>query len=391
MKEVTEGEDFKTLSSELDAAVLDARKALKPFLVRGMELERSHLRTAVIKAVATSLPLIAELLLAYVDGEAYGKHTLVNDFLTMHRDEVLSYLGSTVQEFTDIYLEGNQLDTLPATAAFTTTQQASTRADGEYNDVSMLDEASLLQIEEEIEGSPQRIRPNLRQPSQEAQEETRAPPGHVTPLRADCPTFRPIINGYETCLQALRTFVSSLANAKEAYHKTIDENAKQARIAKVIGSQNKSQHYDNVAEINESEETATPATLASLTYQKIEGKTKPIRQDVASVKSDNLKLSNKIARLEKELQKLKTPSKESRGAGSGAASQKKSTQQSKEPSTSPSSTPRHGRGRGGAAKGNASQEKSSNCGSRRLKSKSPSNREKKRRSKSKRKSKSKEN
>lgn len=43
--------------------------------------------------------------------------------------------------------------------------------------------------------------------------------------------------------------------------------------AKVMRSQNKSQNYDDVAEITEGEDTAAPATLATLTDQRIKDKT----------------------------------------------------------------------------------------------------------------------
>ena len=136
MKEISKSPDYTALSSELDAAVTEARKTLKPFIVRGMELEREHLRLSAMKAVASALPSLAELLLAYVDGESYGKHTLVRDFITLHQDEVMSYLGISNQDFTKIYIEENELTSLPDTAAFA--NQAAAAPGAQPNNVTPL-------------------------------------------------------------------------------------------------------------------------------------------------------------------------------------------------------------------------------------------------------------
>ncbi|KAL7503606.1 hypothetical protein ACHAXN_001368 [Cyclotella atomus] len=228
MKEVMEGQDSKALSTELDAAVLKARNALKTFIVQGMELERAHLRRKAIEAVATALPSLAELLLALVDGEAYGKHTLVHDFLHCYGAEVWSYLNTSNTDFGAIYLE----------------------------------------------------------PSQEAP----PPPAQV---------FHPIINGHETCINALQCLVSAIVAAKEKYHSSINENEKAVRLAKVMGNQQRAQKTDDAAMQLEEEETLPPATLASLTDQKVEKKTKPIKQDVAAMKKE-------MEKLKKQLEKLST-------------------------------------------------------------------------------------
>jgi hypothetical protein len=93
-KEVTEGQDFKALSNNLDAAILEARKALKPFVMSTKELDLAHLRLQVFRATDEALPSLAELLLADVDAEAYGKHILVTNFLTGFGDDVMSFSAS---------------------------------------------------------------------------------------------------------------------------------------------------------------------------------------------------------------------------------------------------------------------------------------------------------
>jgi hypothetical protein len=83
------------------------------------------------------------------------------------------------------------------------------------------------------------------------------------------PVFRPIINGHETSITALRCLISAIAAAKETYHSVINENAKALRIAKVMGNQQRGPKTDETAMRLEEEETVPPATLASLTDQKV--------------------------------------------------------------------------------------------------------------------------
>lgn len=393
-KEVTEGQDFKALSSNLDAAVLEARKALKPFVMSAKELDLAHLRLQVFRATAEALPSLAELLLADVDAEAYGKHILVTDFLTGFGDDVMSYLGITAEEFAVIYQEVNQLTSLPITTAFATapltthqgannvtpaTATDATAAAGESNMLDMDTDLDLqIQIDEfHRDNSPLSQEAQqaftLQQPSQdeadEAQAAAAAAAAATTPQQHPQQQlrFNPIINGHETCLKSLRVFVSALANAKEAYHSTINKNDRLARIGKVLGTQQKGQQTDQVAETLESEETITPQTLGSLVDQKAEAKARPIRQKMSAYETSNKKLLKQVEVLTKEVKELKT-SKGSRGAGGGAASTTQSNH-----STNPSSTTTgRGRGRGDAAKGNASQRKSSGHGSRNARSKSPS-------------------
>ena len=374
MKEVTKGPDFNTLSSELDAAVLEARKALKPLIVRGMELERDFLRTAVMKAVATALPTLAELLLAFVDGETYGKHTLVRDFISIHQDEVMTYLGITNQDFAKIYLEANQLTSLPPTNAFP--EEPAVAQQGQGNPVTPLaaqatggnNNGAEFQVEEEMdtEADPfaHDLSPSLSQPAG-TQHPPPSPAQHATLAQR----FRPIIGGHETCVNHLRALISAFAQAKEVYHKIITENATQARIAKVMGNQEKSKVTDSTAELLDEEANVDPAIFNSLTDQRFEAKAKPLRQDVASMKTENKKLKETVKRLENQMKALKKSPKDQGGAEGGAASTNKSEQP-----TTPSSTPRRGRGRRAGGKGNATRGKSSNRGSSRSRSKSPSKR-----------------
>ena len=377
MKEVSGGQDYKTLSTELDAALLEARKALKPFIVRGMELERDYLRRNIMKTLAAALPAMAELLLAYVDGESYGKHTLVHDFLTLHRDEVVSYLGTSGQDFLAIYYEVNNLDAMPPTAAFNAPTQAGQAGQAPVvtpqaatGPAAMNVDGTDLEILEETtgEGTPVQNDPLSQQPeTEEAPDASQQNINPETPI-PNAPRFRAIINGHETCLTHLQVLIAAFAQAKEIYHRRITENAMQARIAKVIGTQEKSKTTDSTAEILEGEDNVPPKVLKSLTDQRIEAKNKPIRQDVATMKSDNKKLNDTVKRLEKELKELKSKKESGRAVG-GAAKTNQITPSPRQPST-----PRRGRGRRAAGRGDASQTRSSGRGSSRSRSKSPSKR-----------------
>jgi hypothetical protein len=372
MKEVMGGQASKALSTKLDAAILEARKTLKPFIVRGMELERDHLRRKAIEAVAAALPSLAELLLAYVDGEAYGKHTLVHDFILCHGDDVWSYLNTSNVDFSAIYLEVNELTVLPPTAAFAAATQPPTNnnmvtPNGNANDNNGGFEVQ-AQYDADGDEIPLSQAQEVSSPLRQSQEAPPPPP----------PVFRPIINGHETSITALRCLISAIAAAKETYHSVIDENAKALRIAKVMGNQQRGPKTDETAMRLEEEETVPPATLASLTDQKVESKTKPIRQDITAVKNENKRLKSEMEKLKKQMKELSTKGNQNksnkstqaknspRGAEDGAASPTQSSRSRRGRGTSPSSTTQRGRGRGGA-----SREGSSTPGAQKQRSKSP--------------------
>jgi hypothetical protein len=101
-----------------------------------------------------------------------------------------------------------------------------------------------------------------------------------------------------------------------------------------LGTQQKGQQTDQVAETLESEEIITPQTLGSLVDQKAEAKAKPIRQKMSAYETSNKKLLKQVEVLTKEVKELKA-SKGSRGAGCDAASTTQSNH-----FTSPSSPPK---------------------------------------------------
>jgi predicted transcriptional regulator len=200
--------------------------------------------------------------------------------------------------------------------------------------------------------------------------------------------FHPNINGHETCINALRCLVSAIVAAKEKYHSSTNKNEKAVRLAKVMGNQQRAQKTDDLAMQLEEEETLPPATLASLTDQKVEKKTKPIKQDMAAVKKEMEKLKKQLEKLSTSKNSPKsnkssnnsTKAKSSpRGADGSVASPKQSSRGRRGQGTSPSSTNRRGRGRKDDDKGNVSRDESSTTGSRRQRSKSPKNNSRRRR------------
>ena len=407
-EELKKGEDYKALSDRADAAVLAARKSLKPFFMEAQELNIAHLRQKTIESVATALPRIAELLLADVDKEQCGKHQLVNDFLQTHCDKVMSYLGITGAEFSNVYIRVNEITELPQSNTSAAQPppplpQAGNHAstvipithrhnpDGPHFEVEEEEIRANMDLElhlQENSNAGNNAAFTINQPSQE---ETLASPKQMAALPAPPSTQRltPLINGHATCLGHLRTFVAALANAQETYHATIKSNERKARLEKVMGRQEKKTSTDETAQKLAQEGTMDALTLGAMTDQKIEKARKPVRQDVSSIKGENKRLNEKLNKLEKEMKKLlaatdlkSQSSKDSRGAKTtGAASTKKSADQS----TSPSSTKTLSRrAQRAVAKGGDTQTASSNPSQCPSRSKSPKKRRnsKKQRSKS---------
>lgn len=181
------------------------------FIVRKMALERDHLHCKVIEAVDAALPSLAELLLICVDGEAHRKHTLVHDFILCHLDDVWSYLNTSNQDFSVIYLEVNEQTVLPATAAFA----AATNPPAPHNNSvtpahgSHANEGANFAVQAQYDENGNEI--PLSQPS--------------SPLWQSL-VFHPIINRHDTSINALRCLISAIVAVKETYYSVIDENTK---------------------------------------------------------------------------------------------------------------------------------------------------------------------
>ena len=182
IKELTESQGFKSLVDEFDVALLAAQKTLKPFMVRAMKLNATHLHETVVKSVAEALPMLWELLLADVDAEGYGKHTLVNDFLTIHGNEVAGLLGITTTDFAAIYIETNELQNLPPSNAVSITNNAAAGAAAnqvtpQNGTIELMDEEEdefghiVQQMEGGVPPQHQQQQPTFTQPSQEEEHE----------------------------------------------------------------------------------------------------------------------------------------------------------------------------------------------------------------------------
>ncbi len=154
-----------------------------------------------------------------------------------------------------------------------------------------------------------------------------------------------------------------------------DENAKSACIAKVMGIQQKASRTDETAMGLEEDDTLPPATLASPFTQKVESKTKPIRQDVAAIKNENKKLKSEMEKMKRRMKALTTgnPPTNSNKSKSKSTPVKNSPHRAAGGTASPkqsSTTPRGlgGRGRG---RGNTLQNVSSSPGDGKQRSRSP--------------------
>jgi hypothetical protein len=75
------------------------------------ELYVKALKRGAIGVFAKSLPNIAEMLLAQVGAEDYGKHCLVSDLLFGHSDDVLAHLTITCEAFVEVYKAVNRVNT----------------------------------------------------------------------------------------------------------------------------------------------------------------------------------------------------------------------------------------------------------------------------------------
>lgn len=143
-----------------------------------------------------------------------------------------------------------------------------------------------------------------------------------------------------------------------------DENAKLACIAKVMGIQQKASRTDETA-----------MRLEAPFTQKVESKTKPIRQDVAAIKNENKKLKSEMEKMKRRMKALTTgnPPTNSNKSKSKSTPVKNSPHRAAGGTASPkqsSTTPRGlgGRGRG---RGNTLQNVSSSPGDGKQRSRSP--------------------
>ena len=78
-----------------------------------IKLEELHVKSLKKEAVnifAKSLPNMAEMFLAQVNAEDYGKHCLVSDLLFQHSDDVLTHLAITRDAFVDVYKAVNRVN-----------------------------------------------------------------------------------------------------------------------------------------------------------------------------------------------------------------------------------------------------------------------------------------
>jgi hypothetical protein len=275
----------------------------------------------------------------------------------------------------------NELTVLPPTAAFAAATQPPTNNNMVTPNGNAKGNNGGFEVQAQYDADGYEIPlSQAQEPSSPLRQSQEAPP----PLPP--PVFRPIINGHETSITALRCLISAIAAAKETYHSVIDKNAKALCIAKVIGNQQRGPKTDKTAMRLKEEETVPPATLASLTDQKVESKTKPIRQDVAAVKNKNKRLKSEMEKLKKQMKELSTKGNQNKsnksnkstqaknspcGAKDGAASPTQSSRSRRGRGTSSSSTTQRGQGRGGGGRGGALREGSSTPGAQKQRSKSP--------------------
>lgn len=413
--EISESEDFKALSITMDAAVTQAKKQLRPHVFACWKLNIAHLRDDYCKVVIEALPLVAELLLAIVDEERYGPHKLVADYLALHGDDVVSHLGFSLTEFIAAYQKVHDLasspvlDTAIAAASSNRFQGNATAAAAAVTPATLAQNGPLhvndRRGDDELDDSQMEIDFQLLARQEQRQEEeslasistlgvfTQAGTagttegGVTTPTRQA--TFTAIINGHSTILNHLRTMIGAFSRGNEAYHHQIKSNEKAERLKRIQIRQANELQSNEVAESLERESTLDAATINSLMDQKFEAKSKPLRQEVSSVKSDNAKLKKELDKLKKEnanLKKSKNNASGAQGEG-GAASTKEST--SNRPTPQSSSQSRRSRGRGADAKDRDSQQNASARGRKKSKSKSPTNRSNSKQRQRKQKSKSK--
>lgn len=148
-----------------------------------IELEELHVKALKREAVsvfAKSLPNIAEMLLAQVGAEDYGKHCLVSDLLFGHSDDVLAHLTITREAFVEVYKAVNRVNTsmdptegdadegdvlrLRGGAPSTPNQTAASGTDGNANQATNIHVPQAPAATARIV-NPRVIRPSLAQPT----------------------------------------------------------------------------------------------------------------------------------------------------------------------------------------------------------------------------------
>jgi len=110
---VAEDPAFKDLARETAAIVQQCRKLLREPLLKVTALNVEKLSLNIQKAFVTSLPKIAELVIAEEGGSDYGEHQAVIDLFSEHADDLLPFVRLREESFEDIYKATHSLATLP--------------------------------------------------------------------------------------------------------------------------------------------------------------------------------------------------------------------------------------------------------------------------------------
>ena len=112
-KRVATAEGFKQLSRECQTAVEKCRLDLKKVEMKLAKMNVLDMRADITEAFCKAIPDIAEVLYAEYDIKGVSKHTAMANLVRHHRDEAISFLNVTDEEFRASYLRINNLTDFP--------------------------------------------------------------------------------------------------------------------------------------------------------------------------------------------------------------------------------------------------------------------------------------
>lgn len=110
LESVKNSPEHLAIATEVARIVKQAGLDIGSQQIRLEELHVKSLKREAVNIFAKSLPNIAEMFLAQVNAEDYGKHCLVSDLLSQHSDDVLTHLAITRDDFVNVYKAVNKVN-----------------------------------------------------------------------------------------------------------------------------------------------------------------------------------------------------------------------------------------------------------------------------------------
>jgi hypothetical protein len=107
-------QEFKECAEETQRIVVECREKLKKQHMKCTLMNVKQLKTDITESFAKSLPKTVELLYAVEKIQGVSVHTAVANLLAHNRDDAISFLNVTDNEFKDAYLKANGLNTFPS-------------------------------------------------------------------------------------------------------------------------------------------------------------------------------------------------------------------------------------------------------------------------------------